>query len=547
MVGSSSNWVMGIVKAFGLSAILSITPCLQMVTAQDAIVFQTDKPYYVTGETVYYKIYFPPAMADINPMLELLVFNPDDKLIHSSFLKKEQTSHTHGYYRVPYEGVSGVYQIKAELMDESIGRKTTLLASDIPVYNDSELPEDIVLEEEVSKTAHFNPKDLSVSIEVQPTVGVRDSVDVKVQVKDQTGKPVQVNLSVSVTDYEMVGESPYSTLTESTLSLDRLDDLSEYITLSGQVETKQDDLLMTFFMPSTNQIYYTTSVEEGVFTLLVPGFYGNQVIQYVGLFSEGTRIDVIGPEPIAPTTSLKYTKSVVNYIKQSKDRKLIYQLFNKTESTSNFQVVEQQQQAAPDREFKGSDYPFATLPEFCKELSTPLKFMNSKKRTTEFKMFNPESRNFYFGNPLFIIDGRLTKDIEYLSTLDFQEVKTIKLYYDNQRLSNLFGFAGFSGVVIIESKEGLLQVPNDNTTQLFELQGLQYMLNREQNFPNTMEEPVFRPQLLWEPALTTDTDGELGLTFQQSDDISTFQIEVVVQSEDGRRGIGRKQYKVSAQ
>ena len=100
-------------------------------------------------------------------------------------------------------------------------------------------------------------------------------------------------------------------------------------------------------------------------------------------------------------------------------------------------------------------------------------------------------------------------------------------------------------MVVIESKEGLLQVPDDNTTQFFELQGLQHPLSPEKGFSSNMEDPVFRPQLLWEPDLTTDTNGELDLTFQQSDDISTFQIEVVVQSEDGRRGVASIQYPVA--
>ena len=215
--------------------------------------------------------------------------------------------------------------------------------------------------------------------------------------KDQSGKPVKANLSLSVTDFNLIGESPYPALTESPLSFDNYDDFSEYITLSGQVETRQNDLLMTFFMPSTNQIYYTTSEVEGNFTLLVPGFYGNQVIQYVGLFSKGARIGVTEQAPIAPAASLKYTRSVVNYIRQSKDRKLIYQLFNKTESTSTFQVIEQQQQAAPDREFNGSDYPFATLPEFCKELSTPFKYLTRKKRAPDLRCLTPKAETSILG------------------------------------------------------------------------------------------------------------------------------------------------------
>lgn len=224
---------------------------------------------------------------------------------------------------------------------------------------------------------------------------------------------------------------------------------------------------------------------------------------------------------------------------------MIYQLFNKTENNTSFQLFEESQLADPDREFIPSEYPFEHLPEFCKELSTPLKYIKGKKGSAEFKMFNPESRRFYFGNPLFIIDGILTKDPVFLSSLNFQELDRIQLYYDNQRLSNYFGFAGFSGVVILSSKEGKLLIPEDSATQTFSVQGLQPLLNHEPQLPTDLEIPILRPQLLWDPDLSTDSKGELELSFQQSDDIGTFQIEVMVQSENGRRGIGRLNYKVS--
>jgi hypothetical protein len=174
-----------------------------------------------------------------------------------------------------------------------------------------------------------------------------------------------------------------------------------------------------------------------------------------------------------------------------------------------------------------------------------LKYIKGKNGSGEYKMFNPESRRFYFGNPLFIIDGILTKDPVFLSSLNFQELDRIQLYYDNQRLSNYFGFAGFSGVVILSSKEGKLLIPEDSATQTFSVQGLQPLLNHEPQLPTDLEIPILRPQLLWDPDLSTDSKGELELSFQQSDDIGTFQIEVMVQSENGRRGIGRLNYKVS--
>jgi hypothetical protein len=297
-------------------------------------------------------------------------------------------------------------------------------------------------------------------------------------------------------------------------------------------------------MPSQNRIYYTTSAVSGEFQLLIPEFYGEQTLQYIGAFSDSTSMELDKPVNIDSSPDLIYTESVVEYIKSSRVRKIIYQLYNRVENATSYEIPKITEMAAPDRLFKASDYPFESMLSFCKELSTPLKFVKNKLSEDNFKMFNPESRNFYFGNPLFIVNGQLTKDVEYLSKLDFQSIDEIGLYYDNQRLSDNFGFAGFSGVVIVTSKEGNLGVPVDPSTQVFQLSGIQPNILDPQEIW-TVEEPVLKPQLVWEPTLDTNSRGHLEYSFQQSDDISLFQIEVVVQSEDGRRGVGKLEYRVT--
>ena len=283
----------------------------------------------------------------------------------------------------------------------------------------------------------------------------------------------------------------------------------------------------------------------GAFRLLIPPFYGERSLQYVGAFSDSTGIQLSNYKVDVQTPELQYSPSILNYIEESRKRKLIYQLFNKTENFASFQSIEEPSLIEADREFNSSDYPFETLMQFCKEISTPFKYIKQKKTAGEFKMFNPESRNFYFGNPLFIIDGVLTKDMEFLTSIDFQSLDEIKLYYDNQKLSNQFGFAGFSGVVIIKSKEGMLEVPVASTTQVFQLQGLQPVLEPNFQFSNDSKDPLFKPQLFWEPNLTTDNNGKASLSFQQSDDISIFQVEIFAQDQQGRRGVARVVYSVT--
>ncbi len=508
-----------------------------------------DKPYYVTGETVYYKMYFPGELREKGPMLEIQIYNGEGNLIDRSYLKKGSENHVNGYYKIPFEFESGVYTLMASSLVEINQQTVRLGRIPLAIYNDSDSPfPSSNWGVGQGQQSEFRASQLKVSIKLQQlTIRPRGRVNLIVEVKDTQGNIVEADISLAVTDKGLIGKEdsyPFSTIGTSQVSLDPTSFLSEYIPVTGQLENHQEDQLMTFFMPSSNRIYYTTSEADGNFQLLIPAFHGQQSMQYIGAFSDGAKMELEKNGTIERSGELVYPESVLSYLKVSRDRKLIYQLYNKVEGAHTYETPNIVEMTAPDRIFKATDYPFESIPSFCKELSTPLKFLKERKGAFEFKMFNPESRNFYFGTPLFIIDGQMTKDVKYLSTLDFQSIDEISLYYDNQRLSHNFGFAGFSGVVIISSKEGKAGVPIDPSTQVFQLNGLQSnIVDLQEDW--TVEEPVLKPQLVWEPALSTNSRGHLEYSYQQSDDISQFQIEVVVQSEDGRRGFGRLEYRVT--
>ena len=503
-----------------------------------------DKPYYVTGETVYYKMYFPKELSNIKPIVEIQIYDDKGDLVNSSYLKKERERHINGYYKIPFDLESGVYTWVASVLVEATKEMVTIGRSRLAIYNDSGPVSSTISYTTSEESADRHPTDLKVSMSLsKQQIRSRDFVDLIVDVQDVQGNPVAGNMSLSVTDIGLIGKGntyPYSTISEGQISLQAATYLSEYIPVFGKLDNGREDQLMTFFVPSSNQIYYTTSKDDGNFQLLIPGFFGDRSVQYIGAFSDSLKMELDKRKSFEASEKIVYPESVNAYLEESQSRKIIYQLFNKVEGGHSHETPKMEETAAPDRSFNASEYPFETIPAFCKELSTPLKFVKAKKGKAEFRMFNPESRTFYFGSPLFIVDGQMTKDIDYLSTLDFQKIDQINLYYDNQRLSNNFGFAGFSGVVIITSKDQSLKVPITPSTQSFKVSGLQPNIVNNQQVSS--EEPIFKPQLLWEPALDTDSNGHLELSYLQSDDISQFKIEIVVQSPDGRRGYGKLEY-----
>jgi len=536
---------MGILNTFVALLLLTVNTCWSQ-QSQSSLV-HLDKPFYVSGEMVHYQIYFPIELQDHQLTLEVLIYNQTGSVVHQSFLRKEPKNISHGYFKLPYELSSGLYRLVTNVREETSSRSISVANASLPVYNPlSPVTTSGDKESEVTLPWPEAGFPLDITAQIQPqSIGPGELVKLTAVVRDSQGNPVKSKASISVTDTGITGGSDFDfrTLYSTPVSLSNAGRLSQYIPVSGQLKSGKSGELLTFYQVDNQRIHYTTTGEQGNFELQIPEFYGNQRIDYLGQFSDGDIVQFAGAEPIESSGSLPYSEAVGNYIKHAQKRRNIYQLFNTTESVYHYRTAEIQDKVVPDQVYQTENYPFPDLPSFCRGLSTQLKYIKDKNAGRHiFKIFDPESRNFYFGTPLFMVDGQITKDVEYLESLDFSVFERIEMFYDSQRLNDYFGFAGFSGVVVITSKQGNLTVPEHKLTQEFTVAGLQPELIIYNAPENNPDEPDFRPQLLWRPALETDAEGKLELSYYQSDDISRFQIEIVAQSEDGSYGYGKLEY-----
>ncbi|GJM29410.1 MAG: hypothetical protein DHS20C17_20450 [Cyclobacteriaceae bacterium] len=521
-----------------------------VTVAQQTTLIHLDKPYYVAGETVHYKIYLPSSLVVKAALLKVVIYNSKSDQVHSSYLEKEGEKHAYGYYLIPFEADPDLYTLTVSSFDIDSNRKIILGQVELPVYSDTSKET-----HQISDSTGANYRSAPVAPDLAPDLDItihmpnapvepREPISALVEIKDRQGNPVEADISISITDVDLIGRSgtmPYFSLSEYPLQNHQNVYLSQQIPVSGALDNKQEGVLLTFYVPSLNKLFYTRSDSGGSFQLLMSPYYGDQMMQYIGGFTGHKTIQLSPNDMVFDEKNLVYTTDILNYLSTSAKRKLVYQLYNTLEMTMQFSIPNLAETLKPDRRIKATDYPFENLIDFCNEISTPLKFVTEKSAGSSFKMFNPESRNFYFGSPLFIVDQQLTRDVDYLSSLEFQKLDSISLYYSNQNLSNYFGFAGFSGVVVITSKSGNLKVPRDLLTQQFNIGGLQpEMVEDKPHRPPQV--PLFQPRLLWEPSLNTNQQGRAAFSFTQSDDISVYQIEVVAQSAAGLRGYRKLEY-----
>ncbi len=508
-----------------------------------------DQPFYVGGEFMHYTLYLPTGV-DKSIMVAVSLYDEQGALQHQSYIKRTAAKSIQGHYRIPFEAPSGLYRLRATVNKPFEKDEILLVEAMISVYSDELLDNPAINWSQNTTAGNFElASDLNVTMTIksrQSDFHPRDTIDLIVAVKDSQGNAIKGTASISVRDQQLlIDDADYGkTLFKGTVDLNTLRSATNVIQKHGSLRDKLDQQLLTFTMVEGQKMYYATSDAQGEFYLELPDFYSNQALQYIAHYNDDQRISwkKARLNPL-PKGSLKHTQDVKNYLVESRQRKLIYQLFNQIEGASQVEERPQTFMTPADQTIDASSYPFENLGDFCREVVTQLKYVKGKKRHWYFRIFNPETRDMMIGTPLFIVDGQMTKDFDFLSQIDFQKLLEIKLFYFNETISDQFGFVGFSGVVVLNSKEGKLKVPNAFQVQEFQVFGLQLPLSANISTAVDLHHPSLLPQLYWKSNLTIDKE-EAVVSYAQSDDKSDFLVEVFFQGDDGRIGHQKLVYSV---
>ena len=113
------------------------------------------------------------------------------------------------------------------------------------------------------------------------------------------------------------------------------------------------------------------------------------------------------------------------------------------------------------------------------------------------------------------------------------------IYNDFKLLRKIFGALGMQGgVVVIESKNGDLNIPDYESKNRVKVNGIQQesrINGKIFSESNYVDIPYLEPIILWEPQPeNANQNGEYLFEFTQSDDGGNFEIELVYQLPNGK-------------
>jgi hypothetical protein len=529
----------------------------QNVTSAPCLVHR-DKTFYVCGEIIWFSLHLPAQVQPQSFNVRVAVLNPQGKLLESFFLATKGKNQVQGYYKIPFQASSGVYQLQFSAMESALKQPVLLAEVLMPIYSDLESLDPVAL----NNTVQENPagtginklEDLQVEITLdKANYRSRETVQARVQVKDRQGRPVAADLSIAVTDWNLAGTTA---LNESTLTYGKS---LPSTTLSNQVYTQvklQSEVgnlsqnLIGIFFPQNWQLLYTSSKQEQ-YLVEVPSFQGSRSVQFLGHPQPNIQVQIQNPLPATQASpALVYTPGIRQYLEWSRMRKKIYQLYSSLEmSLPAAPLVKDSIPLEPDRSFRTAEYEaFEDMATLFKELLTPLSFKQDRKTGLySAKMYDPTNFTDYPGTPIFIIDGKVTRNADFVARLKTGQVERIDMYYYPNKLFKQFKAIGRSGVTYLHSKAEI-SIPADEAADVFQLNGLQIPLP----FPTWSAEQLrqmpsqgmFRPQVYWNAQVRSDANGQASFSFVQTDDWSSFQIQVLAQGADGQRGLGTKVYVV---
>jgi hypothetical protein len=170
-----------------------------------------------------------------------------------------------------------------------------------------------------------------------------------------------------------------------------------------------------------------------------------------------------------------------------------------------------------------------SMAEVVKELLKSVEYRKTKESErirVYVTNYNPKKS----GDPLFIIDGYLTKNPKHFLMIDPSTLLTIKVFRESNKLMR-FGSLTTDGIIIVKtSKPSKASFDNDipfdgliSTAKDYSLQQRNVAIGK----------PDLRSCLYWNPRVSVDQSGESILTFNTSDDIGTYLIQINGVTEQG--------------
>ncbi|CAN5188537.1 hypothetical protein BH23BAC1_BH23BAC1_49410 [soil metagenome] len=523
----------------------------------DQLYIHIDKSFYSNGENIWYKIYIlnNGKEQDFSKVVYVDFLSSNGKLILQQKLKVKGRI-AYGDIALPLDIEEGYYYLKAStIWNKNFNSQNNYLVK-VPIYSEWEeashqtIQEQVELNNEISSIYSSHSQGISIAPEKSPYKR-NELVTINFKATDKTGKPVKANLSVAVTEKDLIPEpNSYGIIYRKAA----LEDSKENENIIQKKYTKEQGLRIKGFIsdPATGDPLNTrflsiytpgisefksSEIEKGILDHTLPDFYGTQIIQFHNFDPYQNTIPKVKIEKNDWNWENQEIKmdypsrdpTIEKYLEAARLRRKINEVFEVKDQVDISVAKTGLSNFTGDKVFLMKDYHLMKdVEEFIRIFffKTRIKEKGGKKSVI---LYNYDSKYNFMESPWYLLDGYLTRDENFLLKIPLKNVEKIEIFYRTKTLSGQFDALMIrSGVLAIHTKEKGLLLPKLDLGNNVEVTG--YYSPRKFKIPIVNEpyeeHPDFRPLIYWNPEIITDENGMATITFQASSSIGDFNIIV---------------------
>ncbi len=179
--------------------------------------------------------------------------------------------------------------------------------------------------------------------------------------------------------------------------------------------------------------------------------------------------------------------------------------------------------------------PFETMQELILEVIPSLEFRrHSRDSTVRVSLMTHSpfvAQRYADGNPLYVIDGWMTSNTNYLMSLSPRDIISVRIINDIGKLDKLENLAR-NGVLFIQT-ETPERTKQDLAGEMVVVDGMSPTLAHTPMIPESRRVPDLRTLLYWNPQIESDSTGLLKFSFRASDFPGRYWIRVTGTSAAG--------------
>lgn len=549
---------------------------------EERLLLHTDRQLYITGETIWFKIYAFSAqqskLSDFSKVANLELISHEGNAISRVKVELEKGI-GEGAIELPDALRSGRYILRAYTQAMRNNGSASFCKQSLIILN-PEQPLARAASNEAEVYKRFEPgypsmdvrseNYLNIAIQASSeTYSQRGVAILEISTADANDQPVPAHLSLSVSLrssgsahntglFQKVNETNLSDLPKTSPTITfRAENLGMHLegkAINRRTQTGEGNIKIYLAFPGkTALVYSTESDETGQFSFLLPKLYGlRQMIIQAGpeeevpitieLTNEFHKIESVNPDLFVlpphwlPLANAALVNAQVRQAYQAFEQQPVY--------TTNNQFVGVPFFGQPDVQYHLNDYTRFPLPEFFYEVVPEVR-VRGKFGEERLRVLNDWERQHRSPDPLLLVDGVPVFDQKTFLKINNKLIASTEVVMDPFWLNPDV----FDGIIQISSFEGdarSFPLPESALRRSYlTLLPERQFVTPDHNDNTNSHMPDFRNTLYWNPSIRTDASGKATVIFSTSDAIGEYEIRVEGVSDTGLLGTGKSSMRVA--